>query len=157
AVRGLEDADTPLRVEELATALGYWAAYYQALPGVPHLTGTCAIDQALDQVPRIGRDYDWRVTPREFVRVLDAHPDFPKAVDAITAQHKPVTLKSMELRTCRVPTSHMSTPKRTITTQGHRIATPPTLWIRRFSPRNVGSGQSNGPLSPWVPRRSSRW
>jgi len=85
AVRALEDAETPLRVEELATALGYWAAYYQALPGVPHLTGTCAIDQALDQVPRIGRDYDWRVTPREFVRVLDTYPDFPKAVDAITA------------------------------------------------------------------------
>jgi Questin oxidase-like len=85
AVRALEDAETPLRVEELATALGYWAAYYQALPGVSHLTGTYAIDQALDQLPRIGRDYDWRVTPREFVRVLDTHPDFPKAVDAITA------------------------------------------------------------------------
>jgi hypothetical protein len=68
AVRALEDAETPLRVEELAAALGYWAAYYQELPGVPHLTGTCAIDQALDQIPRLGRDYDWRVTPPEFVR-----------------------------------------------------------------------------------------
>src|SRR5215510_8510090 len=57
-------------------------------PGFSHgeeVTGTSATDQALDQVPRIGRDYDWRVTPREFVRVLDTHPDFPKAVDAITA------------------------------------------------------------------------
>src|SRR5215831_15061685 len=80
AVRTLEEAETPLRVEEFAVALGYWAAYYQALPGVPHLTGTCAIDQALDQLPRIGWDYDWRVTPRAFVRVLDTHPDFPKAM-----------------------------------------------------------------------------
>jgi len=85
AVRALEEAETPLRVEELAAALGYWAAYYQALPGVPHLTGTCAIDQALDQLPRLGRDYDWRVTPPEFVRGLDTHPDFPRAVDAIAA------------------------------------------------------------------------
>jgi hypothetical protein len=72
-------------VEELAAALGYWAAYYQELPGVPHLTGTCAIDQALEQIPRLGRDYDRRVTPPEFVRVLDTHPDFPRAVDALSA------------------------------------------------------------------------
>jgi Questin oxidase-like len=85
AVRAIEAAETPLRVEELAAALGYWAAYYQELPGVPHLTGTCAIDQALDQIPRLGRDYDRRVTPPEFVRGLDTHPDFPRAVDALTA------------------------------------------------------------------------
>jgi hypothetical protein len=27
----------------------------------------------------------WRVTPPEFVRVLDTHPDFPRTVDALTA------------------------------------------------------------------------
>jgi hypothetical protein len=85
AVRALEAAETPLRVEELAAALGYWAAYYQELPGVPHLTGPCTIDQALEQIPRLGRDYDRSVTPPEFVRVLDTHPDFPRAVDALTA------------------------------------------------------------------------
>jgi Questin oxidase-like len=81
----LEAAETPLRVEELAAALAYWAAYYQELPGVPHLTGPWAIDQALEQIPRLGRDYDWRVTPPEFVRLLDTHPDFPRAVDALAA------------------------------------------------------------------------
>jgi Questin oxidase-like len=85
AVRALEAAETPLRVEELAAALGYWAAYYQALPGVPHLTGPCALDHALAQLPRLGCTYDWRVTPPEFVRRLDTHPDFPRAVDALTA------------------------------------------------------------------------
>ena len=40
AVRALSEAATPpLRVEELASALGYWAAYYQTLPGVPRLRG----------------------------------------------------------------------------------------------------------------------
>jgi hypothetical protein len=83
AVRALEAAETPLRVEELASALGYWAAYYQELPGVPHLTGPYTIDQALEQISRLGRDYNWRVTPPEFLRVLDTHPDFPRAVDAL--------------------------------------------------------------------------
>jgi hypothetical protein len=32
AVRSLEDAETPLRLRELAEALGYWAASYQTLP-----------------------------------------------------------------------------------------------------------------------------
>jgi hypothetical protein len=85
AVRALEDAETSLRVEELATSLGYWAAYYQALPGVPRLTGTRTIDLALEQIPRVGRDYDWSVTPPEFIRVLDTQPDFPAAVDAVAA------------------------------------------------------------------------
>ena len=53
AVRALDDAETPLRLEELAAALAYWAAYYQALPGVPHLVGSLPIDQALDHVPRL--------------------------------------------------------------------------------------------------------
>jgi hypothetical protein len=85
AVRALEAAETPLRVEELATALGYWAAYYQSLPGVPRLTGTRGIDQALDQFPRVERDYDWSVPPPEFIRVLDTQPDFPTTVDAVAA------------------------------------------------------------------------
>jgi hypothetical protein len=85
AVRALDDAETPLRLEELAAALAYWAAYYQALPSVPRLVGSLPIDQALDHVPRLGRDYDPRVTPRDFVRLLDTHPGFPAAVDALAA------------------------------------------------------------------------
>src|SRR5262245_35488791 len=33
AVRALEAIETPLRVQELAEGLAYWAAFYQELPG----------------------------------------------------------------------------------------------------------------------------
>src|SRR5262249_4391007 len=55
AVRALSEAATPLRIEELASALAYWAAYYQTLPGVPQLRGPLDMDRAIEQVPRIGR------------------------------------------------------------------------------------------------------
>src|SRR5262245_27763847 len=51
ALRALEDAETPLRVEELGVALAYWAAYYRKLPGTPHLAGALDLGDALAQVP----------------------------------------------------------------------------------------------------------
>jgi hypothetical protein len=51
ALRALEDAETPLRVEELGVALAYWAAYYRQLPGVPRFAGELDFAHALGQVP----------------------------------------------------------------------------------------------------------
>ena len=85
AVRALGDAQTQLRVEELATALGYWAAFYQELPGHPVLSGDLSVDQALDRVPRVGQGYDATLAvPREFVQTLDYLPGFSAAVTALT-------------------------------------------------------------------------
>jgi Questin oxidase-like len=85
AVRALSEATTPLRVEELASALAYWAAYYQTLPGVPRLHGSLDLDRAIQQIPRIGRDHpnDSRRegVPRQFVRALAEYPEFAQAVD----------------------------------------------------------------------------
>jgi hypothetical protein len=85
AVRALSEATTPLRVEELASALAYWAAYYQTLPGVPRLQGPLGLDQAIQQIPRIGRDQPNESrregVPREFVRVLAEYPEFAQAID----------------------------------------------------------------------------
>src|SRR5215813_14035752 len=85
AVRALSEAATPLRVEELASAFAYWAAYYQTLPGVPRLQGPLDLDRAIQQISRIGRDHpnDLRRegVPREFVRVLAEYPEFSAAVD----------------------------------------------------------------------------
>ncbi|MGH3799350.1 MAG: questin oxidase family protein [Pseudonocardiaceae bacterium] len=85
AVRALDDGPTQLRIEELGVALGYWAAFYQELPGEPDLAGDLGIDQALDQIPRIGQSYDPTVAmPREFVETLADLPGFPAAVKALT-------------------------------------------------------------------------
>jgi hypothetical protein len=85
AVRALSEAATPLRVEELASALAYWAAYYQTLPGVPRLHGALDLDRAIQQIPRTGRDHPNESrregVPREFVRVLAEYPEFAQAVD----------------------------------------------------------------------------
>jgi hypothetical protein len=84
AVRALSEATTPLRVEELASALAYWAAYHQTLPGVPRLRGPLDLDRAIEQIPRICRDPQTESrregVPREFVRVLADYPEFAAAV-----------------------------------------------------------------------------
>ena len=85
AVRALSEGATPLRVEELASGLAYWAAYYQTLPGVPQLRGPLDLDRAIEQVPKIGRRQGDEArregVPRDFVRVLAKYPDFAEAVN----------------------------------------------------------------------------
>ncbi|MFH8291976.1 hypothetical protein [Streptomyces sp. NPDC018059] len=55
AVRSLTatPAPGPLRVDELAQGLAYWAARYQQLPGHPTLTGTVPLAEALAGLPRL--------------------------------------------------------------------------------------------------------
>src|SRR5262249_57655129 len=85
AVRALSKAATPLRIEELASALAYWAAYYQTLPGVPQLRGPLDLDQAIEQVPKIDRKQGNEArrdsVPRDFVRALANYPAFSEAVN----------------------------------------------------------------------------
>jgi hypothetical protein len=85
AIRALEDAETPLRIEELGVALAYWAAYYRKLPGVPRFAGALDIDEALRQIPLIMRGQARRGMPRELIlHVADSHPEFSAAVDRLT-------------------------------------------------------------------------
>jgi hypothetical protein len=82
AIRALEDAETPLRVEELGIALAYWAAYYRQLPGVPRFAGGLDFEHALGQVPRIGLGQSRRGMPRELVLgVIDSQVEFTASVD----------------------------------------------------------------------------
>jgi Questin oxidase-like len=85
AVRALSEAATPLRVEELASALAFWAAYYQTLPGVPQLRGPLDLEPAIQQVPRIGQKHGAEArregVPRDFVRVLAQYPNFAEVVN----------------------------------------------------------------------------
>src|SRR5262245_16328364 len=83
AVRALQHAETPLRIEELGVALAYWAAYYRKLPGVPRLAGSLDCGQALGQIPLFLRGQSRRGAPREvYLRAMTAHADeFSAAVD----------------------------------------------------------------------------
>ena len=55
AVRGLERAVTPTRIDELARAIAYWASRYDSLPGagadVSDTTGDLSFDDGLAAVP----------------------------------------------------------------------------------------------------------
>jgi hypothetical protein len=50
AARSLEDDETPLRLQELAQGLGYWAARYQELPSRPAHPGCLSPGEALSEV-----------------------------------------------------------------------------------------------------------
>src|SRR5262245_22858427 len=74
ALRALQHAETPLRIEELGAALAYWAAYYRKLPGLPHMVGSVDCGQALGEVPFFLRGQSRRGAPREvYLRVMTEH------------------------------------------------------------------------------------
>ncbi|HKA87006.1 MAG TPA: questin oxidase family protein [Haliangiales bacterium] len=81
ALRALEDAETPLRIEELAVALAFWAAYYRAFPTPARLSGTLGFAEALARVPRLMRGRDRRGFPRDLAHVAGSDPDLAIAVD----------------------------------------------------------------------------
>ncbi len=68
-VRALGEEDTTARREELAHALGYWAARWQPLPGGTRPAGQRTALAALDAVPAIGGDGGIR---ERIVRLPDA-------------------------------------------------------------------------------------
>src|SRR5262245_32481624 len=84
ALRALEDAETPLRVEELGVALAYWAAYYRKLPGTPHLAGALDLGDALGRVPLFLSGQVRPGMPREvYLLVMQTHgEEFSAAVDS---------------------------------------------------------------------------
>lgn len=54
AVRALHEPQSAQRLDELAQALGYWAARWQPLPGQQRPAGVVDVAAALDAVPNIG-------------------------------------------------------------------------------------------------------
>src|SRR5262249_17775183 len=83
ALRALQHAETPLRIEEFGVALAYWWSYYRKLPGITRLSVSLDYGQALAQVPLFLRGQSRRGAPREvYLRVMAAHSDeFSAAVD----------------------------------------------------------------------------
>lgn len=83
AARALEEAQTPLRLHELAEGLGYWAARYQELPGQP---GPKPVRRrpgsAIALVERFNPPgTQFRGLIFEVVRGLDQGPSFAGAID----------------------------------------------------------------------------
>lgn len=114
AVRALGEAGTAARRSELARALGYWAARWQAVPRQESPAGTAPVDRALHLLPSgpdaggirerlgaLGREPAWPVAQARLEPVAEVDA-VPAALDALvdatvarystTAHRNPVML-----------------------------------------------------------------
>ncbi len=87
AVRSLESGQTPVRLNELAQGLGYWAARYQTLPGAPSAAGAGLTPaRALRRLKPLAPPQQDR--PRlitDWLARLDGDAEFPGAIDLVDA------------------------------------------------------------------------
>jgi hypothetical protein len=74
AIRMLRTRATPTRRAELASALAYWAASYQTLPGDVRPRGTRTATELLAALPAVPHE-GWLIT--EAIRGLDRAPELP--------------------------------------------------------------------------------
>jgi hypothetical protein len=79
--RALGEGVTPPRLDELAMALGYWAAFYRELPGHARLLGTLPPEVALERVPRVVHAQLADGMPREVIFVVGEYREFLTAVE----------------------------------------------------------------------------
>ena len=86
ALRSLAAGETIQRIHELAEGLGYWAARFQTLPGIP--LGKDAgywPGEAIEHVQRIhGPDFRARGLIFEQVKGLDKEPSFAHVIDLVS-------------------------------------------------------------------------
>lgn len=95
AVRALREQESPQRLDELAHALGYWAARWQPLPGARPPDGTADTAAALAALPvlgapggartriaRLGETADWSLALGRLRPVQEAAA-VPRALDAL--------------------------------------------------------------------------
>ena len=83
AARSLSSEETPQRRGELAQGLGFWAARYYTLPGVPSLTSAGLTPlAALGRVARLhGPEFDGSGPITEQIKGMDQHPEFATVID----------------------------------------------------------------------------
>lgn len=83
ATRALANEVTPLRLDELASALAYCAARYRTVGGAPLLIGNLSLEAAAHELPLIESDIDRRGPPPRIVKRLNERSDFTRAVNRL--------------------------------------------------------------------------
>ncbi|MGD9589100.1 MAG: questin oxidase family protein [Pyrinomonadaceae bacterium] len=98
AVRSLGRSDTEARRRELANGLGYWAAFYQALPEVPvggePATRSSTIQDAVARIPILPVEMRLRGSIMSQLTALNDFGDFRRTIDSVELQGKPAELLS---------------------------------------------------------------
>lgn len=110
AVRSLENRVTPLRTDELALSLAYWASDFRSLPGTPWLEGTRDFATAAAHMPRVLTRETRSGVPRVLILHAGTSPEFGPAVEAATAPAEPeVALTSLAALGVRLYLDHAAT------------------------------------------------
>ena len=81
SAHALRTVTTPARLDELASALAYWASCYERLPDDPHPSGSLAPAAALSAVPAHPDPASFLIS--DALRGLVDDPRFASAVDAV--------------------------------------------------------------------------
>jgi hypothetical protein len=85
ATRALAQAETPIRISELADGLAYWAATYQTLPGVPELASDATAPRdAITRVPLLPlKQRKFAGTITSSLEALDGFPAFAPVLNLV--------------------------------------------------------------------------
>lgn len=85
-VRALSAKVTPLRIEELAVALAYWASHYRELGAMPRFRGELDLPAALERIPRLMRGQARPGMPRTFLYTVQGEPRLVAGIEALSAR-----------------------------------------------------------------------
>lgn len=143
-VRALCERQTPQRLQELAMALGYWAARWQPLPAHPAPTGSVSAAQALDSVPTMAHSGGIRTRLGD----LGRSPDWPASVARLT----PTT------EAAQVPTALNELVDAAVARYlrwGH--ASPIMLVHAATAPRAAALAIPSLPRELWLPTYETAW
>ena len=88
AVRALELGASPLRLNELADGLAYWAAGYHAFRAVPASNQAYGLDEALARVPMLAPDRSGNID--QTLRRLNDMPEFAPVIDSLAISDDPL-------------------------------------------------------------------
>lgn len=143
-VRALREQQTPQRLQELAMALGYWAARWQRLPAHPAPAGSTNAGQALDLVPTMAHSGGIRTRLGD----LGRSSDWPTSVARLAPTSE----------AARVPTSLNELVDAAVTRYlqwGH--ASPVMLVHAATAPRAAALVVPSLPQELWLPTYDTAW
>lgn len=95
AVRAVREEETPARLDELASSLGYWAARWQPVPGDTHPAGTADPADALAALPAGGHLPGGIRTRLAWLAADRAWPARLAALSPVTEDEVPAALDAL--------------------------------------------------------------
>ncbi|MGZ4476352.1 MAG: questin oxidase family protein [Nocardioides sp.] len=140
-----EDGPTPIRLEELAQALGYWAARWLPVPAATVPSGQVALGTALTLVPTVPEQYGG-ISHR--LAQLTATPGWTEAQRRVSAPASPVEAEPWLTALVAASVQRYAT---------HAHGNPIMLVHAATAPNAVLRALPSLPRALWVPSAVTAW